>query len=129
MLNIISKVIERIAYNQLPVYREENSFLCDQQFGFRRERSTTDAVRKFTDHVRINFDKSKVTGALFLDLKQAFVTVNHSCLLQKLPYYGILDKEVQWFASYLFHRSQTLFLNGHFSEKEFITHDFLKDLY
>ena len=122
VLNIISKVVERIAYNQLMDYLESNNLLNENQFGFRRKRSTRDAVTKFTDHIRENMDESKVTGALFMDLRKAFDTVNHSCLLSKLPYYGITGKEINWFSSYLFHRSQVVSIDGVTSKPEFITH-------
>jgi hypothetical protein len=57
-------------------------------------------------------DKSKTTGALFMDLKKAFDTINHSCLLQKLPFYGITGNEIKWISSYLFNRSQTVFIGA-----------------
>ena len=122
VLNILSKVVERVAYNQLSDYLESNNLLNENQFGFRRKRSTRDAVTKFTDHTRENMDKSKVTGALFMDLRKAFDTVNHGCLLSKLPYYGITGKEVNWFSSYLFLRSQFVSIDGIASNSEFVTH-------
>ena len=122
ILNILSKVVERIAYNQLTDYLETNNLLNGNQFGFRRKRSTRDAVTKLTDHIRTNMDDSKVTGALFMDLRKAFDTVNHSCLLSKLPYYGICGKEISWFSSYLFHRSQVVTIDGVTSNSEFVTH-------
>ena len=122
VLNIISKVVERIAYNQLTHYLETNNLLSENQFGFRCKRSTRHAVTKFTDHIRENMDESRVTGALFMDLRKAFDTVNHSCLLSKLPYYGISGKEVNWFSSYLFHRSQVVSIDRVTSKSEFVTH-------
>ena len=122
VLNVISKVFERVVYNQLSVYLEENNLLCDQQYGFRRKRSTKDAVTRLTDNIKEGMDKSKVTGALFMDLRKAFDTVNHSCLLHKLPYYGICGIEVDWISSYLFHRSQAVHFDGVLSNKEFVTH-------
>ena len=122
VLNILSKVVERIAYNQLTNYLEKNNLLNDNQFGFRCKRSTRDAVTKLTDHIRANMDESRVTGALFMDLRKAFDTVNHSCLLSKLPYYGIIGKEINWFSSYLFHRSQVVSIDGVTSNTEFVTH-------
>ena len=122
VLNIISKTVERAVYNQLSEYLEENNLLSDQQYGFRRKRSTRDAVTKLSDEIRENMDKSYVTGALFMDMRKAFDTVNHNCLLQKLVYYGIFGKEVQWISSYLFHRSQVVFLDRVLSNREFITY-------
>ena len=64
VLNIVSKVIERIAYKQLMDYLENNNFLCPRQYGFRRNRSTQDAVIQLVDHFRESSDKGKFTGAL-----------------------------------------------------------------
>ena len=112
VLNIFSKTVQRVVYNQLSEYLESNNLLSDNQYGFRRKRSTRDAVTKATDHIREHMDKGKVTGALFMDLRKAFDSVNHSCLLHKLPYYGILGREVEWICSYLFHRSQIITIDG-----------------
>ena len=41
-----------------------------------------------------------------MDLKKAFDTVHHGCLLSKLPQYGITQSELSWFTDYLFLRRQ-----------------------
>ena len=122
ILNIISKVFERVVFDQLSDYLEDNHLLTDFQYGFRRKRSTRDAVTILTDHIKHNMDKSKVTGALYMDLRKAFDTVNHSCLLHKLPYNGILNTEIEWISNYLFKRSQIVFLDGVFSSREYVSH-------
>ena len=43
-----------------------------------------------------------------VDLSKAFDTVSHSCLLIKLPSYGINNKELRWFTDYLFSRTQSV---------------------
>ena len=67
VLNIGSKVIERIAYKQLTDYLENNNFLCPRQYGFRRNRSTQDASIQLVGHIRESCDKGKFTGALYMD--------------------------------------------------------------
>ena len=41
VLNILSKTVERTAYNQLMDYLEDNSLLNTQQFGFQRKKSSS----------------------------------------------------------------------------------------
>ena len=47
-----------------------------------------------------NIDKNKLTGLVFIDLKNAFDTVDTNLLLEKLAHYGIRNVEQRWFASY-----------------------------
>ena len=67
VLPVFSKILEEIVHNQLYDYQEK-TFLSFQQFGFRRNRSTSSAVVYFTDIVRKNMDRGQLTGALFIDL-------------------------------------------------------------
>ena len=105
VLNILSKVVERIAYMQIIEYPEKNNLLTPFKYGFRRHRSTKHAVIKCVDHIREHMDKRQLTGALFMDFRKAFNIVNHARLLHKLPFYGILDNELSWLSNYLFNRS------------------------
>ena len=66
-------------------------------------------------------DIGNLTGAVYIDLKKAFDTVNHGCLLAKLPYYGIANNELKRFEDYLFGRSQFVQYNSVNSEVESVT--------
>ena len=46
------------------------------------------------------------------DLCKAFDAVNHQILVNKLTYYGIVNKENNWFRLYLDNRKQKVFING-----------------
>ena len=111
---------------QIMEYLEENNLLSPYQYGFRRHRSTQHAVIKFVDHIREHMDKRQLTGALFMDFRKAFDTVNHA-LLHKLPFYGILDNELSWLSNYLFNRSQVVVYNGVISKPEYITYGVPQD--
>ena len=69
-----------------------------QQCGFRKVHSTELAVLSFTDSIRRSMDQGLLTGAVFIDLRKAFDTVDHDLLLEKLTKgYGVTGKELGWF--------------------------------
>ena len=112
-LPIMSKIIEKIVHKRLADHLEENRLLADQQFGFRRKRSTELAATLFTDDIRKLVDSKNLVGCVFIDFSKAFDTLSHSKLLSKLPAYGITGIEYEWFTSYLFNRQQLVKYNNH----------------
>ena len=112
ILPVMSKTLERVVHKQLMEHLERNSLLFKHQFGFRSKRSTELAVALFTDFIRKEADKGSLTGAIFIDLSNAFDTISHSSVLNKLPSFGICGKELMWFTDYLFNRTQVVHCNG-----------------
>ena len=66
-------------------------------------------------------DQNLFTCGILLHLKKAFGTVDHSILLQKLDHYGIREIINDWFASYLFGRSQVTEVGFNLSTECMIT--------
>ena len=44
-------------------------------------------------------DKGLINGVVFLDLKNAFDTVDHDILIKKLEFYGSKNTALRWFIS------------------------------
>ena len=57
-------------------------------------------------------DKGLINGEVFLDLKKAFDTVDHSILLSKLEHCGVRGTALQWFQTYLYVRKQICRINN-----------------
>ena len=114
----ISKIAEKVIHSQLTNYLEENSLINDDQFGFRRLRSTEHAAIQFTDNIKKKVNEGKLVGSVFIDLTKAFDTLSHSKLLLKLSSYGINNNELDWFKDYLFNRSQCVQYNNSLSKEE-----------
>ena len=89
----------------------EHNLISSHQSGFRRLHSTVTALLEATDNLAFNIDSGNVNAVVFLDLKQAFDTVDHDILLSKLNVYGIRGAGNIWFKSYLYGRNQKCFVN------------------
>jgi hypothetical protein len=117
----MSKIIERIVYNQLESYLIKNSLLYQHQSGFRSAFSTETTLIHLTDSIKRQADMGHYTGMIVLDLQKAFDTVNHPILLNKLKALGLAKKSVEWFQSYLTDRFQVVDIDGTISSKSNIT--------
>ena len=111
-LSSISKVFEKITFDQLYEYFVSNGLLFDSQYGFRRQHSTEFAALELTDIIRREIDKKNVPFSVFLDLSKAFDTLDHGILLTKLQYYGIKGTPLRFFESYLTKRAQYVEFDG-----------------
>jgi len=106
ILSTFAKIFEKCIYIRLYDYFSSKNLFSSEQFGFRQKHSTTLAVTDIYNRILHNAEQKKFTCALFLDLKKAFDTVNHSMLLQKLNKYGIRGNTHDLISDYLTNRSQ-----------------------
>ena len=116
LLPTISKVFERVIYDQMYLYFNNNNLLADEQFGFRKNHSTEYATIKLVDHISNEMESGKTPVTLFIDLSKAFDTLSFDILLQKLNYYGIAGVNLKLMANYLRNRKQYVVFNNHNSE-------------
>ena len=65
-------------------------------------------------------DRGSLNGVIFLDLKKAFDCVRHTILLRKLYNYGITEKSLEWFQSYITDRIQICKVNQTLSNKRIV---------
>ncbi|KAI5640908.1 endonuclease-reverse transcriptase domain-containing protein [Phthorimaea operculella] len=106
LLPAISKIYEKIVTSRLNNFLEKFNILNDCQFGFRKKRSTTDAVYKYIQLV-YEYIRDRVYGVgILLDMTKAYEKVSHTILLKRLFQLGVRGKAYKWFESYLSNRQQ-----------------------
>lgn len=115
LLGSLSKILERIVNKRLQNFLEERNILSNNQFGFRRAKSTEDAVSVLTEIVSGHLDQKRVCVGAFLDLAKAFDTVSIPILIEKLEQSGIRGAPLNWIQSYLLNRKQCVKVDGHLS--------------
>ena len=82
VLSFFSKVYEKIVYNHVLDFVDDNNVLYDYQYGFRHSHSTQQAIITLIDRISKSLDKGDIAIIILLDLKKAFDTVDHRILLR-----------------------------------------------
>ena len=106
LLPQFSKILEKIFNNRLMNFLNSNNLLYLRQYGFRKNMSTSMAIMELVENITNAMDNGKFTIGVFIDLKKAFDTVDHSILVSKLDHYGIRGVANKWLSSYLENRKQ-----------------------
>ena len=84
LLPAISKIFERVIFNQMNAYFTLNNLFYDKQYGFRKYHSTELAALNVVDTIVKHMDNENTPFAVYLNLSKAFDTLNHSILLDTL---------------------------------------------
>ena len=121
LLPSISKLFEKVESNQVSEYFKKNNLFQDGQYAFRDHHSTELVNIELSDRIISALDEKQLPVTIYMDLSKAFNTLDHDTLLKKLNYYGISGTALEWFRSYLSHRSHYVELNGVSSSQTRIT--------
>ena len=110
LLPSLSKIFERVIFDQLLGYFTNNNLLCLDQFGFRPGHSTELAALRLVPKW---IDVKYLLIYIYIDISKAFDTLNHSILLGKLQYYGVTGASLSLLDNYLSDRCQYVEYNDH----------------
>jgi len=112
LLPIVAKLMETIINDKLVRYLESNSKLHPSQFGFRKRRSTLQALLTITQPAEDALDANQEYRVVSLDISSAFDKVWHKGLMSKLSSYGISGCLFKWLENYLSDRQQRVVFRG-----------------
>ena len=104
LLLTISKLLEKLIYSRVYDFLISSNQLYESQYGFRRNHACEHAIGEFISEVVKNSQLGNITVGIFLDLSNAFDTLEHFVIYKKLERYGIRGKALDWFKSYLSNR-------------------------
>ena len=121
ILNPLSKILEKVVHSQLDSYLQYFKLLLPNQFGFRKNTSTSNAIIDNLQYIFDSLDEGWQVSSYFLDFSKAFDCVDHAILLQKLYVYGIRGLTFDWFKSYLSNRFQFVHINDAYSSHNLVT--------
>jgi hypothetical protein len=72
LINVGGKVLEKLLINRIMYHIYRNSLLNDNQYGFTRKKSTTDATIAVKGYIEDGFRHGLITILISLDVKGAF---------------------------------------------------------
>ena len=101
---MLSKVYERIIYNQLSQHSEQflNSILC----GFRKAHNTQHPLFKLFHSWQRELDSGSFVSTILMDLSKAYDCILYELLIAKLECYGLDEISLKLILNYLTHRKQ-----------------------
>ena len=111
-LSPFSKIFERVIYNRMIEYIENNNIFSNTQYGFRKGLSTENALVHFIDEVHKGLQNREYTVAVFMDLSKAFDVLNHDILLKKMEHYGFRGTFLNLIRSFITDRKYFVSANG-----------------
>ena len=106
LLSQFSKILEKLFDKRLQSFMDKNCLISECQYGFRSGCSTSNALMELIEEISSSLDNKKATIGVFIDLKKAFDTIDHTLLIRKLDHYGIHGLSNNWVKSYLEGREQ-----------------------
>ena len=109
----ISKILEKIAFQQLSDFLEANNILDSRQAGYRKGHSTQTALLAVTEDARDALGNDSITLLVLFDFSKAFDSIPHKKLLKKLrKLCRCSDRSLRCFLSYLYGRLQAMIDEG-----------------
>lgn len=108
LLSCLGNVVESVINNRLKSQAESSGVLPPGHYGGRPQSSTEDALTHLTAWTKEQWSRGKYVGALFVDVKAVFPTVNPIWLVDSLRRQGFYPTLTWLISSYLGDRSTTI---------------------
>ena len=117
-LTFISKIIERCMFLQISDHCDKYQLQPDYQSAYREHYFCETAILHVSDDILWAMEKQSINSLVAMNLSATFDTVDHDILLTIIrTKFGIEDKALKWFDSYLCPRSYMVTVDGKYSSE------------
>ena len=90
LLPALSKVAEKVLTSQIYHYCELNKLFPKRQFGFRKAKSTNQAIADLIYEIeKLKQKRNSAFALITIDFSKAFDLIDHEILYKKCPYLGL----------------------------------------
>ena len=110
ILNVFSKIYEKVIKNQLMSYFEK--YISHFISAYRKSYSTQQVLIRLLEEWRERLYKNCIVGAVLMDLSKAFDCIPHDIIIVKLAPYGIERETLGLIYAYLKGQKQCVKLNN-----------------
>ena len=100
ILQVLSKIHEKVILKKLSDYIERTSIYNSTQSDLRKGHSTQTILLKFRDDIQKALNKNETTMSVFIDYSKAFDTIQHETLIKKLAILNFSNSSTKIILSY-----------------------------
>ena len=112
LLPICGKIFEKLIFNEMFKFFNENNLISPKQSGFKPGDSCINQLISITHEIYEALDAGFEVRSVFLDISKAFDKVWHEGVLFKLSQNGISGNLLKLLTDFLKNRKQRVTLNG-----------------
>ena len=117
LLDVMGALFTSVLCERISTWAEEEGRVSEAQFGFRKNRRTTDAIFILNTAIQSRKKRGKQLYTCFVDFSKAFDTVDHRLLWSKLASYGLSSTMLNILQSMYGQASSRVTLNSDTSEE------------
>ena len=112
ILPVVSKIAERAVQNQLVTFMLDTGQLNINHNAYLQNRSTTTTILQLLDQIYQATDDNLISTLMTIDESNAFESVDHDLLLEKMKLYNVSESALRWFEDYLRSRTSYVMINA-----------------
>ncbi|KAI3387413.1 hypothetical protein SNEBB_002003 [Seison nebaliae] len=120
LTSCLSKIMERMVNLRLQYYLEKENLISPYQYGFRRNRNTTEALARMVGIIQNAINQGAQCLGVFFDLEKAYDTTWRRHILNEMNKMGIGGNMMKFTRNYLQNRS------FHIRQDQQLSHNFIQ---